>query len=212
MSEITEDFCLHVSADIRSRLLQSVMKNEGSKWLAKMYNKDREAFVFNSVFVYDDLADVMLKNQPTMHIDIRTPTLTQKAIEDIMASIYKKLITRKDIEVVPKLEIQWEILIEELINRFIDHVFKDDGLVRYITTMHLVDSMVDKVEIKNYVLYNDLPLMDIGDDMKDRRTVEKALLKYQRDYEKYKDNPTLSQKFKLKIDELTSELDDHYND
>lgn len=206
-----EDFSLNVLLAIKSPVLVMLKDEYRYKHLDRIWNKERQLFLFFQNYSGDVLSSLLDDTSGTVNVKFNPKTLTPEILSNIMKDVHETVIEQqKEFIENEKQDDAFTFSDEHItrysIQKFFDYLFQDSKFTAMVFFNHLEKSLLDNVWIERKELYSHRPLIEVGEEMQDEKTVTKALEKTKTEYAKYKDNPALSGKFERKIKDLEQEM------
>ncbi len=207
------DYSLNVLIAIKSPMLRMLKNKYKIEVLEKYWNEDKFEFFWS--YEGDVMNEFIDIPRGVLKIEFNPQKMNEDTMGDLLRTVYEDVSQQAQVydtqnTDLESFEFNDEQILRHTMTKFIDVIMSDDKLAELIYLNHLEKMIFDNVWVIQKELYTHKPLISVGEDMKDRNTLVKALERYQIEYDKYKDNPTLAGKFKRKIEELRRELK-HYD-
>lgn len=216
---MTDDIYIMSELQITSSYLVMLMNKFSIEELRKMYDYKSNSFKFMSTFDGDNVKYILEEDGIlNVSIDVEKMVDVKTNLTDLLYEIKEKIIDRHVIlnneDYVNNLEekvynINHQRLIALSVAKFKQYITMVEQVATMLFLNHGENYLFDDLILSQSNIFNSTPLIEIGNDMMDKKTILKTLEKTNEKLDRYQNNPNLVAKYKAHKENLEKELQNH---
>jgi len=207
-----EDYYLQVQYLIKSNVLRIFVEQYNSSHLKKIYNEEDKTFKFFVTFEGKELIPYASTNILEVKAKINLDNINNNSIDTVLNQFRKVILNGLKIYadngrfIEDFFQLDFEGIMKEAMIKMLDYIMEDTSISKFMIFNDLTNIAIDEIKMDKFQLYSKTSNVEVNKEMESEESTKKALDLAKRQYEKYKDNPIIKQRFEKDIKRLEKHL------